>query len=177
MEKYTNNDIAMVFNCGQHFRGWKSRFLWFTAIFMLLFPLLTLAVAITVWAGAMDWTKQIIFTFTFGNVVMFALYSIILWILIQNILLRKNISKWLEDAVEVVANVKRLDLLGQSLVAGKIEISFNLDGHFIRAESDFSSKVFAKNRPLMKFLDCKLILLYSPTYDRILIPDRALKRK
>ncbi len=170
MKASSYEDIYGVLDCGRIITKNQMRFLWFSVFLPLLFPLVTLGVAITVWTGNMSWDSEIIGGLIAANVFGIFVLGLLIYVLVGHILLRKNVTKWLEDSVEVEAFVQRPDLYGRSNVPEQLEISFVLDEktHYIKSTEKRLKKW--RNKKFLNYVNSSIKVLFSPKYNRVLFP-------
>lgn len=108
----------------------------------------------------------------------FSILPCVLYILVRrNEKIRKEILLWVEDAVELNAYCKNLDVkywLGIPL--NKLQIEFNIDGiHYVRTTDNEHRGVLDWGRPVgffagvSKYADKEITIYYSQKYDQVMI--------
>lgn len=87
-----------------------------------------------------------------------------------------EITEWLKDAVEIKAEINRLDLTNINCQPYQIEVVLNFKGETIRKISNKSNlitegypKVFAK------YHNKKIVVLYSKKFDEVLLTKNSIK--
>lgn len=173
MVGYTVDNIYGVLDVGPVFRGKRLAWLWCALLMPLLFPLLVLGAAITVWAGEMEWDADIIFTLVIANIFGLIAFGTIIYMFIRNNRLKKNIAEWITDAVAVDASIRRLELTLAGAAPVQLEISFEHDGKIFCIISTDNMLTSANNKQFLKFADSNSKLLYSPKYNRVLFPCKS----
>lgn len=143
-------------------------------IVSLFLPFLTIVLLIT----QFEWDGQMIFAMVVGDVIFLALFSILVLLIIENNKLRKKITLWIEDAIELKAYSKNIgeNRLGIQPKAVKIQVRFKIQDQTFTRES--TAKVFGGQKGYLgiykKYSDREINILYSPKYDEVLIlKDKA----
>ena len=132
----------------------------------LVFPFITLGMAITVWCGVMSWDSEMTTMMIGMNVCAAIILGIVAYMIIRDKRLKANIAEWLTDAVEVDAKITRL--YPENPRIAKLEVAFMLNGEQVCIKS--TTNIFKQSRNTMFALmgDCNKLLLYSQKYNRVL---------
>lgn len=108
----------------------------------------------------------------------FSFLPIILFILLhRNEKIRKEVEKWIEDAIMADAYIKSIDKRAGVIISLiKFQVDFDIDGiHYTRTSEEekqilFSFKSTKGYFPYMSsYIDKKVKILYSPKYDQVMI--------
>lgn len=94
------------------------------------------------------------------------------YLIIRNERIRKHILQWLEDAVELNADAKVIDVQGVSLLfpRAKVQVSFVLEGRKMTRVSGKQGKIGSGYQNFWRRYDKRSVrILYSARYDQIMI--------
>lgn len=137
-------------------------------ILPLLFPLITLCVGITVWVGAMEWNKYVVGGLVGANLFGLLCFTQSLYVLIQNIKLKKSAAIWLSDSEIVNAHIFRRDLVDVNSTAEQLEVNFVFREQSIYVRSTDKIMSRYKNKWFLKYADKVIDVLYSPKFKKII---------
>ena len=121
-----------------------------------------------------EWDNIMISAIVGCNIFMLFLFSISLYIKLKNDRLKREIKIWLEDAIQLVANVKQLDCCMSMPIfpkAVKIQVEFKFNGKkcFKVSSTKICGLPQGYSSIFNKYINRKINILYSPKYDEVLI--------
>jgi len=151
-----------IYNCGGALAGVIAMIFFAVVIGLLSFLILTAAEPIMIHLGL------VIFFIVAGG---WAVISPIFYLTLRNIRIRKEISIWLDDIVELVAygEMFTTDNHKDNHEGFRVHFSFN-DNEQTRVNSCKLNTLITGKNPLWKQINRKKIMIYySPKYDEVMI--------
>ena len=94
------------------------------------------------------------------------------YLIVRNARMRKHILQWLEDAAELSADAKVIDVQRISLLfpRAKVQVSFVLEGRKMTRESGKQGKIGSGYQSFWMRYDKRPVrILYSARYDQVMI--------
>ena len=164
------SDIEASLSLGIILNKKQSLFLSLGIAICLILPVVTFMLVII---PEVIWNILLIVTLFFANLLCLSLFGILVYIKLKNIKIKKKISAWLDDAIELIAFCKIIgeNRLGIQPKATKVKVEFKFDN--INHIKFSTAKVFGGQTGYLgtfnKYSNKVLRIAYSPRYDEVMI--------
>lgn len=134
--------------------------------------LMTLGIA-SIILSCIEWDVQIFSSALMGVVIGAAFLAVLIYYFIQDKMIKKEVSLWLQDASIVQATSEEVDSFraGFQPIGVKIRVRFDINGIAYARESTtkvFGGKIGYSNA-FKKYTNRKIKIMYSPKYDEVMI--------
>ena len=150
-------------------KRWKAFKISFAVMALCIVLWLTMTIVLPIIHIKHDMDSEIFFTLIGGSVLFVILFCIILWLLKINIEARKEVSLWLQDAIELEANTKRMDVVSLDYKPHQIQVKFEYNGNKHQKLSVAGSILTGYHKVFDKYADRKITILYSPKFDEVIL--------
>lgn len=175
------SNIEASLSLGRFFSGKWIAVIYFCLFASLLFPAITIILLAIPAEYGVIWDIGIIATYIFMNLLSLFLMIVVIWVIKNNNKIKKKIQLCFDDAIELKAFSKVLDIkrfLLQPKIA-KIETHFNLNGVSHKRVS--SNRVVGAgnlkgyHNVFNNYINKQIKILYSQKYDEVLILKDKVK--
>ena len=170
----SNIDASLEY--GRFFTGIWVKFMYFSLIIALLFPLITIFMIVITFTVGMKWDSDMLMALIGCNIFGISLAVVFIYFIVRNDKLKKKIVAYVEDAIEIKAVSKTIDrlwALGQFFDGAKIQVSFVIDKkRYVRTSGTAEKEKKLRNgyhKIFSKYTDREINILYSPKYDQVFI--------
>lgn len=143
--------------------------LWITFGLLFLCPLVSAGIIVTILCGGMNWDRDIKIVLILINIMFCIFITIISFLIYYYKKLHKNVVKWLDDAIETSAVVRRMDMVSLKYKPYQVEFSFEINGQKYNRLSAPGGFLMGLNKGLIKYHNKSVKILYSPKYDQVMI--------
>ncbi len=169
------SDIETSLSLGSILDKKQSFFLCFAIVLCIALCIVMLAItSILIIIPEVTWDTPLAVAIIFVDVLIFSLFSVLIYIKVKSHKIKKNISEWLNDAIELVAFCHKVDEIRLGVfqsIATKIKVEFKFNNKdYIR----FSTATILGGYQgylgtFNKYSNKVIKIAYSPTYDEVMI--------
>ncbi len=170
----SNIDASLEY--GRFFTGGWVKFMYFSLIVASLLPLITIFMIVITLTIGMNWDNDMIIALIGCNIFGIPLAVVFIYFIVRNDKLKKKITSYVEDAIEIKAasnTIDRICTLGQFFDGVKIQISFVIDKkRYVRTSGTTENEKKLRNgyhKIFSRYTDREINILYSPKHDQVLI--------
>lgn len=147
----------------------EFRLLWVFFSILLLFPLYSLSIIVTILLGVMSWDSDVAMVLLTSTQMFCCLMAIDIYMIHFYKKLYKELTLWLEDAVEASAFVRRMDVLSVKYKPYQVEFQFCIEGKEYRRLSSHGGLIVGQNKTFIKYNNSFVKIMYSPKYDQVMV--------
>ena len=138
----------------------------------LLIPLITVVLLIVLPLENANWKAETIIGIVVGNLGALFFSGFCLWVIVSDKKVKKKIALWLKDAVELTAAVHSAESPDEENAPHRVQVNFRFEGKAYSRTSTGGSKMSGRQLILRRYVDKEIRILYSPKYDKVIIPTK-----
>ncbi len=163
-----SSEIKATLRYGRFVQGWRVKLLYIAIAVCSLMPISTIVMLISVFLNAFSWESEMLFGVLFGNAFCILIGVVCIVSLQRHNKVKKEVEKWLTDAVLLKAEITRMDIVDRTYKPYQIKVEFYYNGKKFIHTSNPGNFFTGYRKIFLNFTGKTRVIVYSPEFDQVL---------